>query len=138
MKKKKKIIIDENFLLKDENFILNKAPLNYLYGKNIFFTNDFSNDRSFFFQIVGNLGAYANDYKIDNSIDIFILSDLIFNNFKNGIKEDILVILEKKLNSKGHPLKDLVIITESTLIDFVKKRILHCNDIVTQHLLNLL
>ena len=135
---KEKIIINEEYLIKDKSFLLGNAPLNFLYGKEVFFSNGLTKDKSVLFQIIGNLGAYANDYELDNTINVFVLGDQLFQNLKSGIKDDILVYLEKKLNSKGHPFKDLIIITESTLIDFVKKRTSFYKDTVTQNLIDLI
>ena len=59
---KEKIIVNKDYLLKDQNFLIEEAPLNYFYGKEVFFTSGFSKNKSILFQILGNLGAYANDY----------------------------------------------------------------------------
>ncbi len=96
------------------------------------------------FQIIGNLGAYANDYEYDESINVFVLSDSLYNQIKNGFKDEILKKVERKLNSKKEseekilPITDKkpLVITESSLIDFVKKRTLYYSDPVTQGLLN--
>jgi len=135
---KEKIIINQDYLLKDQKFILEEAPLNYFYGKEVFFTSGFSKNKSILFQILGNLGAYANDYELDNSINVFVVSDSILESLGTGSKDNILETLETKLNSKGQPLKDLIIITEPTLIDFVNKRASFYSDRVTQELLNAL
>ena len=135
---KEKIIVNLDYLRKDQKFILEEAPLNYFYGKEVFFKSDFLNDKSILFQILGNLGAYANNYELDNSINVFVVSNLILESLEKGFKDNILGTLETKLNSKGQPLKDLIIITESTLIDFVNKRNTYYSDKATQELLNAL
>jgi len=135
---KEKIIVNQDYLLKDQKFILEEAPLNYFYGKEVFFTSGFSKNKSILFQNLGNLGAYANDYELDNSINVFVVSDSILESLGTGSKDNILETLETKLNSKGQPLKDLIIITEPTLIDFVNKRASFYSDRVTQELLNAL
>jgi hypothetical protein len=135
---KEKIIVKNDYLLKDQKFILEEAPLNYFYGKELFFTKGFSKDKSILFQIIGNLGAYVNDYELDNSINVFVVSNSISESLEKGSKDKIIEILEKKLNSKGQSLKDLIIITESTLISFVNKRTSYYSDKATQKLLNAL
>ena len=135
---KEKIVVTRDYLQKDKKYIFEEAPLNFFYGKEVFFTNGFSENKSILFQILGNLGAFANDYELDNSINVFVVSNQIIDLFEKGSKDPILEILETKLNSKGQPLKDLIIITESTLIEFAKKRTLFYNDKATQELLNAL
>ena len=135
---KEKIIVNKDYLQKDQDFILEEAPLNFFYGKEVFFTSGFSKDKSILYQILGNLGAYANDYELDNSINVFVVNNAILESLEKGLKDNILETLETKLNSKGQPFKDLIIITESTLIGFVKKRTSFYNDSATQELLNAL
>lgn len=133
---KEKLIVNQDFLLKDQKFMLEEAPLNYFYGKEVFFTDGFSKDKSILFQILGNLGAYANDFDLDNSINVFVVSNVILESLEKGVKDKILETLETKLNSKGQPFKDLITITESTLIGFVNKRTSFYSDRATQELLN--
>jgi hypothetical protein len=150
----KKIIIDEDYLNENRTQLLNNAPLNYLYGKEVFFTAGFNQNKSILFQMIGNLGAYANDYEYDDSINVFVLSDSYIEQMKNGFIDEILKKVERKLNIKriikNGPLsvtdkvplpitkKNLLVITTSTLIDFVKKRISFYGDKVTQELINAL
>jgi len=55
--------------------------------------------------MIGNLGAYANDYEYDYSIDVFVLSDSFYSQMKNGYKDEIFKKVERKLNSKGESKK---------------------------------
>jgi hypothetical protein len=135
---KEKIVITEEYLIKDNSYLLESAPLNYFYGKDVFITTGLGKNKSILFQMIGNLGAFANDYELDNSISVFVLSDSLHDQMKHGFKDEVLVLLESKLNSKGQSFIDLLIITESSLIDFVKKRISFYGDKVTQNLVNTL
>jgi hypothetical protein len=143
---KEKIIINEVYLKENITQLLNEAKLNYLYGKDVFFTAGLNQNKMILFQMIGNLGAYANDYEYDDSISVFVLSDSLYNQIKNGFKAEILRKVEKKLNSrkesKEKPLpiawKNPLVITKSALIDFVKKRTSYYNDEVTQSLINTL
>ena len=83
---KKKIIVNQDYLHKDQKFILEEAPLNYFYGKEVFFTSGFSKDKSILFQILGNLGAFANDFELDNSINVFVVSNVNSRVIRKGIK----------------------------------------------------
>jgi hypothetical protein len=133
---KEEVILNENYVRKDIAFLLNDAPMNFFYGKDIFITSGLGDSKPILFQIFGNLGAYANDYELDSSMNVFVISDLCFNHLKDGMKDEILTTLERKLNSKGQPFKDLLIITENSVIDFAKRRTSFYNDQATQRLLN--
>lgn len=110
------------------------APLNYLYGKEMFFSAGFKH-KGTIYQLVGNLGAYSNDGDLHNLINVFVISDSLLIQLERGIKNQMIKLLEQKLNSTGQPFKDLIIISESALIKFVKKRTDFNNDICTQNLL---
>lgn len=131
-----KITINENLIEKDITYLIEKASLNYLYGKDIYFSSGIGKGKYLLYQMIGNLGAFANDYKIDNSINIFIMSDSLYEEMRIGNKVEGLKLLERKLNSKGQPLKDILIITESALIKFIKKRSVYYRDEITQSLID--
>ena len=141
---KEKIIINEDYLNENKTQLLNDAPLDYLYGKDVFFTAGFNQNKSILFQMIGNLGAYANDYEYDDSISVFVLSDSLYDQMKSGFKDEILKKVERKLNSKREskekPLpitnKKPLVIGKSSLLDYVKKRTSYYNDQVTQDLLD--
>jgi hypothetical protein len=141
---KERIIINEDYLNENKTQLLNDAPLNYLYGKEVFFTTGFNQNKYILFQMIGNFGAYANDYEYDDSINVFVLSDSYYEQVKKGFKDEILKKVEKKLNSKREsekkPLpiteKNPLVITKSSLLDFVKKRSSSYGDKVTQELID--
>lgn len=133
---KEEIIITENFVIKDINFLLNEAPLNYLYDKDVFFTSGLNHHKYHMYGMVGILGGHPNDYELDNSIKVFVISDSLWTRMKNGFKDEIIKLLETKLNAKGQLLKDVIVITETSLIDFIKKRASNYSDAVLQNLLN--
>ena len=134
---KDKIILNAEYIDNHNNFLLDVAPLNYLFGKDVFFTSGFGNNKSILFQMIGNLGAFANDYELHNLINVFIISDSLFEQLKTGLKDETLIVLEKKLNLKGQPFKDLLIISESALVTFVRKRTSFYSDEATRKLINL-
>lgn len=131
-----KIEVNEKYIEKDNSFLLENAPLNFLYGKEVYFTSGFCKDKYLLYQMVGNLGAFSNDYELENSISVFTLSDSLYEKMRIGDKDESLKLLESKLNSKGQPFKDILIITESALINFIKKRIAYYGDKVTQSLID--
>lgn len=129
-----KIVLNEDYLEKGNSYLLEDAPLNYLYGKEVYFSSGFNKDKFILYQMAGNLGAFANDYSLDSTISIFVLSNDLFEKMKIGSKDGILLELEEKLNSKGQPFKDLLIVTETGLVSFIKKRNSYYIDKVTQSL----
>ena len=129
-----RIVVNEKLIEKGNTFLVEDAPLNYLYGKEVFFSSELGGGKSLLYQMVGNLGAFANDYELENSIKVFTVSDSLYSKMIIGDKDESLLMLEKKLNSKGQPFKDLLIITETTLINFINKRNAHYGDTVTQSL----
>lgn len=108
---KGKIILNEAFILGHIAFLLNDAPLNYLYGKDVFLTGELNHNKYHIYGILGLLGAHPNDYELDNSIKVFVMSDSIYAKMKNGSNDKIINLLESKLNAPGQLLKDLLIIT---------------------------
>lgn len=130
---KDKIVITEEYLLKERCFLLQQAPLNFFYDKEIYFTEGIR-EKSTLYQIVGNFGAFQNQ-TLENSVNVFVLSDLMYNELKNGAKPAIIEQLEIKLNSKGQPFKDLIVITEGSLIEFAKKRVSFYDDRITNTLI---
>jgi putative ATP-dependent endonuclease of OLD family len=129
-----KIVLNEDYLEKGNSYLLEDAPLNYLYGKEVYFSSGFNKDEFILYQMAGNLGAFANDYSLDSTISIFVLSNDLFEKMKIGSKDGILLELEEKLNSKGQPFKDLLIVTETGLVNYIKKRNSYFNDKVNQSL----
>jgi hypothetical protein len=128
------IVVNEKLIEKNNSFLIENAPLNYLYGKEVYFSTGFSDDKFMLYQMVGNLGAFAIDYELENSISVYTISDSLFEKLRTGEKEESLISLEIKLNSKGQPFKDLLIITESALINFIEKRNVYYGDKVTKSL----
>lgn len=133
---KDKISVNEEYVKRDIAILLNDAPMNYFYGKDVFLTSGFGDSSQILFQILGNLGAYANDYELDNSCKVLVISELCYSQLKDGVKDNILTTIESKLNSKGQSFKDLLIISENSVIDYVGRRTSFYNDQVTQSLLN--
>jgi putative ATP-dependent endonuclease of OLD family len=132
------IVINEDYLKNGNSLLIEKAPLNYLYGKEIFFTNGFKEDNYILYQIAGNLGAYANDYDINSPIDIFVLSNSILDKLLLGTKDEIITQIEKKINNKVQILNDLLVVTETGFVNYAKKRTATYDDRATLQLVSIL
>lgn len=133
-----KIVINEDYLKNSNASLTEKAPLNYLYGKEIFFSTGFNQDNYILYQIAGNLGGYANDYDLNSTIDVFVLSNSIVDELLMGSKSETVIRIEKILNNKAQPFNNCLVITETGFINFVEKRTATYADKATQSLIAVL
>jgi hypothetical protein len=134
----KNVKVDRKFFEDRSKDFLSSSPLNVLYDKEIYVTQGIKSKKHIVFQMIGNLGGHPNDYEFKSYIGVFVLGDLLLEKLLNGEVDATIKDLENRLNAKGNYYKDLIIITESTLIEFVKRRILKYNDSATQYLVDLL
>tara|TARA_Y100000766_G_C18768200_1_gene537038 strand:+ start:94 stop:516 length:423 start_codon:yes stop_codon:yes gene_type:complete len=138
MEKKKKIIIDFEFILKSSETFLNESKSNPFYDKNVFFTKELrAANKRYEFQIIGNLGGWADDQSFGNETDYYIVSESYLERLKLGDKPNQIIDLENKINAKGNKHKKLKIISENTFLNFCKKRSDEINDTSTNHYISL-
>lgn len=104
------------------------AEMNGFYQKEVFFTNGFKGNKSLLYQALGNLGAYARDYDFDKEISLVVISNLILDNFYQGIEHPFIKELEEKLNQNSSPYRRMKFITEEQLIWYIENRIKLTND----------
>ncbi|EIA08619.1 hypothetical protein [Flavobacterium frigoris] len=87
------------------------------------------------FQVIGNLGGLPTDAEFSGDTDFFIISDFIIEELKRGIKDEQLIELEKKINSKGKKHTKLKVLTEKVFLEHIHERCLNINDQSTLHLI---
>jgi hypothetical protein len=104
------------------------AEMNGFYGKEVFFTTGFKGNKSYLYQSLGNLGAYARDYDFDKDISLVIISNDIIENYNNGSSHPFIPELEKKLNQNSSPYRRMKFISEDQLIWYIENRIKQTND----------
>lgn len=86
-------------------------------------------------QIIGNLGGYANSY-YDEKTDIVMLSNLTIEKWRHGIKDDVVLGLEKMYNNGPNKTFNIQFSCESDFIKWVSFRLERCPDTYTINLVN--
>lgn len=130
------IRIDIDAIDKFSNDFLNTSKTNPFYDMNIFFTQGLQTTKYTEFQIIGNLGGWANDNEFKADTDYYIIADSLIRDLRKGKKGEQLQQLEKKINAKGKKHEKLKILSETTFLKHVKKRCEEINDNVTLDLIN--
>lgn len=92
------------------------------YGKEIFISSGLAGNQSVFMQMLGNIGGYARTTDFDKDIDVVIISDKMLDNFKRGIKDGFIQMLEDKINGSNTPYRKLKFTTENLLLETLKTR----------------
>ena len=135
MEENEKIEINENSINTFSEIFLEKSKPNQFYDKNVFFSKKIRGSKYNQFQVIGNLGGVPTDAEFSSDTDFFIISDFIIEELKRGIKDEQLIELEKKLNSKGKKHTKLKVLTEKVYLKHIHERCLNINDQATLHLI---
>ena len=114
------ITIDNNTIDKFSDDFLTTSKSNPFYDKNICFTQGLRTTKYIEFQIIGNLGGWANDYEFNTETDYYIIADSLIEDLQTGRKDEQLQQLEKKINAKGKKHLKLKIISETAFLKHVK------------------
>ncbi|MDR1883720.1 MAG: hypothetical protein LBR26_13190 [Prevotella sp.] len=99
------------------------AEMNGFYQKEVFFTAGFEGEKSYLYQALGNLGAYARDYDFDKDISLVIIGNGILESYKNGNPQSFIPELEEKLNMNSSPYRRMKFISEDQLTWYLENRI---------------
>lgn len=75
-----------------------------------------------FYQIVGNMGAYANKEYLDDT-DMILLPDESLRKLEQGIKDEVVLFLEKQYGKSSIKFHRLRFTTESDFLGWVKRRL---------------
>lgn len=86
-------------------------------------------------QIIGNLGGYANTY-YDDKTDVVLLSAQTINNWKNGIKDHVILELENRYNNGPEKMFNVQFASEADFMTWVSYRLEQCPDPSTIALCN--
>ena len=76
-----------------------------------------------FFQMIGNLGGYANKEYYDDT-NMIMLSDETLTKLEQGIKDEVILDIEKRYNSSNTKIFNIQFTSESEFINWVKQRML--------------
>lgn len=89
--------------------------------KEIFVPNITGKDMGAFFQIIGNLGGYANKEYYDDT-NMILLSDETLRKLEQGIKDDVIIDIENRYNKSNTKIFNVQFTSESDFIGWVKRR----------------
>lgn len=121
------------------------SPLIYDYEK---FKNVLSNKEIYvpiingvnmnvFRQLIGNLGGYANNEYYDDT-QIVMLGDETLDKLQSGIKDDVILYIEKKYNESDATIFNIQFTSQSEFLSWLTARQQQYADSSTKQLLNLL
>lgn len=89
-----------------------------------------------FFQLIGNLGGYANREYFDET-DMVLLSDNTLTKLERGVKDDVILDIEYRYNNSNTKIFNVQFTSESDFINWVKIRMKKYPDRSTINLLNI-
>jgi hypothetical protein len=88
MDTQKHITIDNDTIDKFSDDFLTTSKSNPFYDKNIFFTQGLWTTKYTEFQIIGNLGGWANDYEFNTQTEYYIIADSLLKDLRTGKKDE--------------------------------------------------
>lgn len=104
--------------------------------KEIYVPNIAGVDMGIIYQIIGNLGGYANkDYYDDTNM--IMLSNDTLSKLEQGIKDEVILGIENKYNNSNTKIFNVQFTSESDFINWVKQRMIIFPDESTINLLEL-
>lgn len=103
--------------------------------KEIFVPNITGKDMGAFFQIIGNLGGYANNEYFDNT-NMILLSNETLRNLEQGVKDNVIRDIEERYNKSNTKIFNVQFTSESDFIEWVKRRMIIFPDDSTIDYLN--
>lgn len=139
------VIVNYGYIKEQVFKFTNNSKSNPFYNKNVFFTNQLKGNKYSEFQVIGNLGGWANDNELTIDTDYFIIADSIMNEISLDENHPLLKELNKEFNVysktenkliRNYKYKNLQIISEAVFLNHVIKRCNEINDPVTRNLIN--
>jgi hypothetical protein len=105
--------------------IRNSVPLNYgeenpICQKEMYVPNIKGKNMGVFYQIIGNLGGYANKEYLDDT-NIILLPDNTLRKLEQGVKDDIVLDIEKRYNKSNARFLNIQFTCETDFISWVKR-----------------
>ena len=94
---------------------------NLISQKEIFVPNITGRDMGAFFQIIGNLGGYANKEYFDDT-NMILLSNETLRKLELGIKDNVIRDIEERYNKSNTKIFNVQFTSESDFIEWVKRR----------------
>ena len=103
--------------------------------KEIFVPNITGKDMGAFFQIIGNLGGYANKEYFDDT-NMILLSNETLRKLEQGVRDNVILDIEERYNKSNTKIFNVQFTSESDFIEWVKRRMLIFPDDSTIDYLN--
>ena len=88
------------------------------------------------YQIIGNLGGYANKEFLDDT-EIIMLSDETLRKLEQGVKDNVVAEVEKYYAKSSVKFQNIQFIRESDFLGWVKRRLVTAPDEGTRRLLEI-
>lgn len=104
--------------------------------KEIYVPNISGKNMGVLFQIIGNLGGYANKEYLDDT-EIIMLSDETLRKLKQGVKDNVVAEVEKYYAKSTAKFQNIRFIRESDFLGWVKHRLVTAPDEGTRKLLEI-
>ena len=108
---------------------------NPIYGMEIYLPDRANTDMGILRQIIGNFGGYANTEYFDD-INVVMLSEETLRLLEQGIKDDVIIQIEKQYNQSSAKMFNIKFTSEPDFIAWVKKRLKKYPDEISITLLN--
>ena len=99
-----------------------EGRLNPISQKEIFVPNISGKEMGAVYQIIGNLGGYANKDYYDET-NLIMLSDETLHKLEQGIKDDVILDIENRYNKSNTKIFNVQFTSESDFINWVKRRL---------------
>lgn len=92
------------------------------YGKEIFISSGLAGNQGVFMQLIGNIGGYARMVDFEKDIEVVVISDKMLSDFKSGIKDEFIQLVEDRINESNTAFRKLKFTTENLLLETLKTR----------------
>ncbi len=93
---------------------------NPLYTKELFVAPDISTPQEELYRKLGERGVYANPY-IDDSTDVFLLSENTISNLRNGQTDDVIRLIENTYNTSRSQTFHYVMTSEQDVCEWLAR-----------------
>ena len=108
---------------------------NIIASKELFFGKALHGTPELFYQMTGNLGAFGN-WTLDRNVNICILSDSTLEKLKQGVKDETIEYIQDFYNKNKSIVFGYEFMSESDILEYVRKRCDAYDDDVTRNLYN--
>lgn len=113
-----------------------EGKINPISQKEIFVPDIPGIDMHAFCQMIGNFGGYANKEYFDDT-NMIMLSDETLRKLEQGVKDEIILDIEKRYNKSNTKIFNILFTSESDFVNWVKRRLEISPDKSTMELLHL-